>query len=386
VRAGLAEIGASATADGRSFRHRDDQLVLGVHLELARRAERQREHAAGSCGVDETPDLSLVAAFRNEQYGGDLFGRARSFLRNVAWLSRREHVSTEVILVEWCPLPGRPSLSEVLSGTYDPLSIRIVTVPTETASRRFANADVIPLWIFAAKNVGVRRARAPFVLATNPDVLFTPALLRAIGKGGLDENSFYRTSRYDVANIPLDARPRTQLRRCRRSIVRVNLLGGSVRFKEPSAGLRVARAVRRYLMVQEPTRPSTREDAAARPTDWIHTNASGDFFLMHRRRWDELGGYPEFASAGHLDSYICVMAASAGMNQVVLNGRRRLYHLEHARAVDWEHQENAVDYVVPYETFLEAAKEMLLAEKPTVFNDASWGFADLELPEATPRA
>lgn len=43
------------------------------------------------------PDLSLVAAFRNEQYGGDLFARARSFLRNVAWLTRRQRARVEVI-------------------------------------------------------------------------------------------------------------------------------------------------------------------------------------------------------------------------------------------------------------------------------------------------
>ena len=336
--------------------------------------------------MDETPDLSLVAGFRNEQYGGDLFGRARSFLRNVAWLSRREQISTEVILVEWCPLPGRQPLSEVLSGSYAPLSIRVVTVLTATASRRFEQADVIPLWIFAAKNVGVRRARAPLVLATNPDLLFTPALFRSIGKGGLDESSFYRTSRYDVVGVPLDASPRAQLARCRRSIVRVNLVGGSVRFERPAGGLRVARAVRRYAAEQRSRRPATPEEAAARPTEWIHTNASGDFFLMHRDRWQELRGYPEFPTAGHLDSYLGVMAASAGLSQVVLDGRRRLYHLEHPRAVDWEHPEQAVHYVVPYETFLEAAREMLLKRRATVFNDEAWGLADVELPETTLRS
>lgn len=337
--------------------------------------------------VDGTPDLSLVAAFRNEQYGGDLFGRARSFLRNVDWLARRQRARIEVIFVEWCPLPDREPLAEVLRRSGDGRSspVRIVTVPAAVASHRFDQAEEIALWIFAAKNVGVQRARAPFVLATNPDVLYTPALFKAIAKGHLDENSFYRTSRFDVTNIPLEESPRAQLARCRRSVVRVNLLGGSLSFERPTGGVRLARGVRRYVAEQRANAPATPEEAASRPTEWIHTNASGDFFLMHRRWWKELRGYPEFPTAGHLDAYICVMAASAGLRQVILNGQRRLYHIEHPRAIDWEHVDAATHYVVPYETFLEAAGEMLSRGRPTVFNDASWGLVDIDLPEVTIR-
>jgi hypothetical protein len=338
-------------------------------------------------GGGRGPDLSLIAAFRNEQYGGDLVGRASSFLRNVAWLSRRQRVRAEVIIVEWCPLPNRPPLAEVLSGSDSrgSLPVRIVRVPRETAASRFEQVDEMPLWIFTAKNVGVRRARSSFILATNPDVLFAPALFRGIGKRTLDKNSFYRTSRYDVTGIPLDASPRAQLGRCKRSIVRVNLLGGSLRFDRPTGGVRLARAVRSHVSEQRATQPRSPESRAARPTEWIHTNASGDFFLAHCSVWEEIRGYPEFASAGHLDSYICVMAASAGIRQVVFDGRRRLYHLEHARAIDWDLSQRPAYYVVPFKTFLEAARAMLLAGKPTVFNEPSWGFGEIDLPETTVR-
>jgi hypothetical protein len=333
------------------------------------------------------PDLSLVATVRNEQYGGDLFGRAASFLRNVAWLSRRLRVRAEVIFVEWCPLPYQPPLAEILSPSNSggSLPVRIVTVPTETATSRFERADEILLWASTAKNVGVRRAQSSFILATNPDVLFTPALFRAIGKRTLDRNGFYRTDRYDVTGVPLEARPRAQLARCRRSIVRVNLLGGSLRFDPPTGGVRLARAVRSYLSKQRSTQPRSRESRAARPTDWIHTNAAGVFFLAHRSCWEEIRGHPEFPSAGHLDGYLCVLAASAGMRQVILDGRRRLYHLEHSRAIDWDRPQATAHLVVPLETFLEDASKMLLAGKPTVFNEPSWGFGDLDLPEVTLR-
>ncbi len=323
---------------------------------------------------------------RNEQYGGDLFSRARSFLRNVAWLARRERVRAEVILVEWCPLPDQPPLAQILSppSPGGSLPVRIVTVPTATAASRFERADEILIWASAAKNVGARRAQSPFILATDPDVLFTPALFRAIGKRTLDRSSFYRTNRYDVAGISPEASPRAQLARCRSSVVRVNLLGGSLRFDVPTGGVRLTRAKRSYLSKRRSTQPRSRESRAARPTDWIHTNAAGVFFLAHRSCWEAIRGHPEFASAGHLDGYICVLAASAGMKQVILDGRRRLYHLEHSRTVDWDRPEPPPAHlVVPYETFLEDASEMLLAGKPTVFNGPSWGLGDVDLPETT---
>jgi hypothetical protein len=336
--------------------------------------------------AEDSPDLSLVVTIRNEQYGGDLFGRAASFLRNVAWLSRLWRVRTEVILVEWSPLSDQPPLAEILSPPYSSgsLPVRIVTVPSETAASRFERADEILVWSCPAKNVGARRARSPFILATDPDVLFTPALFRAIGKRTLDKDAFYRANRFDVKGVPLEASPRAQLARCRSSIVRVNLLGGSLRFDPPTGGVRLARAVRSYLSKQRSTQPRSRESRAARPTDWIHTNAAGCFFLAHRRSWERIRGHPEFASAGHLDGYICVLAASAGMRQVILDGRRRLYHLEHARPIDWDLPAPA-HLVVPFETFLEDASEMLLAGKPTVFNGPSWGFGDVDLPEVTLR-
>lgn len=257
----------------------------------------------------------------------------------------------------------------------------MVTVPADAVRGQFEGAEEIALWIFAAKNIGIRRARAPFVLATNPDLLFTPALLRAVTRRPLSEDCFYRTSRHDVVAVPLDAGPRRQLAAARRSVARVNLVGGSVHLDPPGGGIRLAREVRRYETARREAAPHTQEERLERPTDWLHSNASGDFFLMHARRWGELRGYPEFASAGHLDSYMCVMAASVGLRQVILDGRRRLYHVEHARAVDWERPEDAEHYYVPYETFLATARELLTRQRPAVFNGEDWGLRGVELPE-----
>jgi hypothetical protein len=289
-------------------------------------------------------------------------------------VTRRLRIAVEVIVVEWCPLPDAPPLAGLLHGC----AARVVTVPSDVARDRFADADEIPLWIFSAKNVGIRRARAPFVLATNPDVLYTPALLRSQFESGC----FYRTPRHDVRGVRTDLAPREQLRLAARSVAAVHLVGGSVTFDEPPGPLALRRAIGAYTVEQRRTAPATPVERAERPTDWLHTNASGDFFLLHREHWSELRGYPERPSAGHLDSYMCAMAASAGLEQRILGGRRRLYHLDHARAIDWERQEEATHYYVPYETFLADAREMLLGRAPYVANGERWGFGDVELPEA----
>jgi hypothetical protein len=57
-----------------------------------------------------------------------------------------------------------------------------------------------------AKNVGIRRARGRFVLATNVDILFPDGLLDAL-KEGLSEGVLYRNDRLDVSRDIPEAAP-----------------------------------------------------------------------------------------------------------------------------------------------------------------------------------
>ena len=58
-----------------------------------------------------------------------------------------------------------------------PCQVRFIEVPPEV-HRRFAHAEALPLYQMIAKNVGIRRARGQFVLATNIDILFSNELAR----------------------------------------------------------------------------------------------------------------------------------------------------------------------------------------------------------------
>ena len=74
-----------------------------------------------------------------------------------------------------------------------------------------------------AKNVGIRRARSQFVLATNIDILFSDEIMRFLASGQIDPNRMYRIDRHDVpANVPKDVPIEQQLEFCRQNVIRVH--------------------------------------------------------------------------------------------------------------------------------------------------------------------
>ncbi len=80
-----------------------------------------------------------------------------------------------------------------------PCAIRFVEVPCEI-HQQFAHSDAIPLHQMIAKNVGIRRARGEFVLVTNLDIIFSPALMQFLAGPKLESRTKYRIDRLDIAN------------------------------------------------------------------------------------------------------------------------------------------------------------------------------------------
>src|SRR5437588_3562711 len=142
-------------------------------------------------------DLSIVATSRNDDHGGNLLHRMQLFVNGLLEQCRRHQLDAELILVDWNPPPDKPKLKEALSypvqnGCCD---VRIIEVPPEVHSR-FKYSDGLPLFQMIAKNVGIRRARAPFILATNIDILFSDELVAAFRN--LKAGAMYRVDRRDI--------------------------------------------------------------------------------------------------------------------------------------------------------------------------------------------
>src|SRR6478736_9587278 len=78
------------------------------------------------------PYISIVAASRNDDHGGDPLIRTQIFINNLARQCEIHQLPAELIVVDWNPVPERPGLAAVLHLPSDSTFIqeRTVTVPT----------------------------------------------------------------------------------------------------------------------------------------------------------------------------------------------------------------------------------------------------------------
>lgn len=174
----------------------------------------------------ESPDepyLSVVATARNDNHGGDLNRRMQIFVGALVAQCERHGVDAELVLVDWNPPANRVPLAEVLQWPDDSTRccIRVVQVPHELHAK-LDHSGRLPLFQMIAKNVGIRRARGRFVLATNVDLLFSDELMSFIAERRLQSGFVYRTDRYDVrSDIELGAPVEEQLADCRANLIRI---------------------------------------------------------------------------------------------------------------------------------------------------------------------
>ena len=146
--------------------------------------------------------------------------RFQIFAETLLEQANRHSLAGELIVVEWNP-PAGPRLHEVLKLRVksDCFAIRFIEVPPEV-HRAIRNADVIPLFQMIGKNVGIRRARGEFVLATNPDLLFSDNVIAFMASDKLLPDVMYRIDRHDVpAEVPdnVSSRPTACLVRRQRA-------------------------------------------------------------------------------------------------------------------------------------------------------------------------
>ena len=162
------------------------------------------------------PKVSFVVTARNDNYGGNFLHRMQVFVNALLAQWRQHHLQAELVIVEWNPPENAKPLAEALvwPDALLPGTVRIVQVPNEL-HQQLPNSDRMPMFEYIAKNVGIRRARGEYILATNPDILFSDKLIRFLASGKLSHDAFYRVDRYDVARtIPLNVPLEKQLRFC----------------------------------------------------------------------------------------------------------------------------------------------------------------------------
>jgi hypothetical protein len=170
-----------------------------------------------------TPYISVVVAARNDNHGGNMIGRMQAFLDSWIGQAKQYHLSSEILVVEWNPPADRARLRDELRWPPDmgPCEVRFIEVSREVHAR-LPNAAAIPLHQMIAKNVGIRRARGQFVLATNLDIIFSAELMQFLGERRLEHGKMYRMDRTDIAShIPAGATVNELLAFCESHMLRI---------------------------------------------------------------------------------------------------------------------------------------------------------------------
>lgn len=236
------------------------------------------------------PSISIVVTARHDNYGGSPEARIFGPMQfNTVRLAERG-IRYELIFVEWNPIPDQPYLCELLARRFPELTAttlnRIVVAPQyQIAMEQNPRAGYLE---YVARNVGIRRARAPMVLLTNVDILLGRQVVDAIAAGGLSPGTVYRAARYDI-KLGAD---QTGM--------------GWDALEDPANQVR---------------RPQLRPP--------LYSGGAADFLLADRETLHSLRGFNEVyrAARAGVDLNILVKAYGAGCPIVDLGGQ--VYHLNH---------------------------------------------------------
>lgn len=137
------------------------------------------------------PQIAAVVVGRNDDYMSDFAARLLAMLE---WNIR--YLISEVVFVEWNPPPDRELLALKLTGRFD--CLRAYVVPPQVHAEICENPHV-PLLEYHAKNVGIRRALAPWIMATNADAALGLDTVNRILDTELDPDIAWTAERRDIA-------------------------------------------------------------------------------------------------------------------------------------------------------------------------------------------
>jgi hypothetical protein len=229
-----------------------------------------------------------------------------------------------------------------------------------------------------AKNVGIRRSNAPFVLCTNIDLLFSDDLFAFLAKKKLKSNCFYRAVRRDIpASVDSNWTVPKQLHFAKSNYTKA--LG-----KEEWFGL-AYKVFQKLMRISLPTR--LKEYFAALLIATLDKEACGDFTLMSKQDWEIIGGYPELEVYSlHIDSMGIIAAAALGFTQVVLPKEACTYHIAHQGGWEFSDRLQKLMFytnkpVLDWWSVHELGVQIIGEGRTYSINGDSWGFSEMEFDE-----
>jgi hypothetical protein len=168
-----------------------------------------------------TPYLTVVVTLSHENGDGgtsdpaDPIERLQLFVSGFDEQCRQTGLDAEVIVVEWNRPPWQAgAAARVRLPNPSFCTYRFIDVPPDVHSRlRYSN--VLAAFPMIARNVGVRRARGRFILATSVDAMFSTELIAHLASRSLEPDRLYRVDRRDVdPDVPRDGPLEAKLAYC----------------------------------------------------------------------------------------------------------------------------------------------------------------------------
>lgn len=320
--------------------------------------------------ITKNPYLSIVVTSRNDNHDITLLKRMRIFYTSLIYQLEKYKLSSELIIVEWNPPTHKPRLIKVLpkikSNKF--AQVKIISVP-QSIHKQFPNSKTLGLYQFIAKNVGIRRAKGEFILASNIDILFSNDVIEYLSQENLEINTLLRSIRFDIPKSISEKWSISQrLQYCKKNYYNA--------YKQKNSP-KVVSFLNRIFKKIAP--------------EEVFTNACGDFTLLSKEKWHKLRGYPEFPMHGvKIDGLLVYQAIFSGADQVILPENACIYHIDHKNS--WSSnkslslQNRLREKGIPFIASEEYRKyiELMRSKKGKyLFNDHTWGLVNVRLPEKT---
>jgi len=334
----------------------------------------------------------MVIVGRNDNYGGDFNYRLQNCLSWTIRNTEKYGIPTEIIFVNYNPIPENPPLERVLilPEQVRHTTFRIITVPFEVHEKLSNPAirRIVPLYEYIAKNIGIRRAKGEFILSANPDILIHPEIFKFIASRKLTSKRYYRCDRCDFTkfNLNLEQSDENILESLDRHTFKFVIKG--LNYTRKSSDEKVAWVKFKTGLKNFRDRNLIRIEKIANHFSWpviydylplkYHTNCSGDFMLMHHSHWNDLHGHPENTYlAIHTDALFVIMAATAGYKETCFS--HPVFHQDHGRRYRHDGDLEDADIRKMFDLMNRDGLKMERAKSPIIYNDENWGNFTLNL-------
>ena len=348
------------------------------------------------------------------------------FVERWTYLSEKFNLSAELIIVEWNPDLNKKKLSEIIKipKLNKNLSIRIIEVEKKY-HEKFTSSKKLDFYQMQAKNVGIRRAKGDFIVCTNIDIIFSENLFQFLSKKKLENNTVYRTDRYDL-DFDLFDDTKVEEKKLMQFITQINMqeytlnvitgekyyiyiplylkINKIIKFLFWDLQIKLIKStpklfnrrwllwyiipeiyklIKKFLIILPSYLLSIFSNLF---TKKIHTNTCGDFTLIHKDIWYKCNAYYEYDGYSfHIDSLLLFKALFKNCN--FKNLKEKIFHMNHSSGSGFQFQNNELfkrldRNEIPYINGLKLKKYIsLLKNKNTSLDSNDWGIKGKNLKE-----